>query len=83
MTWDYESTHGTGVSLDVLLRLNSPAELTGSMDDEIERIKETLLFISVRISGPPSQPDQRSGMVAYKDRGDEFVNTNLRLPEGL
>ena len=50
-----------------------PTELTGNMDDEIERIKETLLFISVRISGPPSQPDQRFGMVVYRDRGDEFV----------
>ena len=54
------------------------------MDDEIERINrgETLLFISVRIGGPPPQPDQRFGMLAYRDRGDEFVNTDLRLPEG-
>ena len=72
-TWDYESAHGTGVPLYILFLLDSP----GSMDDEIERIKETLLFISVRISGPTSRPDQRFGMVAYRDRGDEFVNTDL------
>ena len=57
------------VPLDVLFLLDA----TGSMADEIEQIKTTLLSISTRISDLPSQPDLRFGMVAYRDRGDEFV----------
>ena len=43
------------------------------MADEIDQIKATLLSISSRISDLPSQPDLRFGMVAYRDRGDDFV----------
>ena len=57
------------VPLDVLFLLDA----TGSMSDEIEQIKTTLLSIASRISDLPSQPDLRFGMVAYRDRGDEFV----------
>ena len=57
------------VPLDVLFLLDA----TGSMSDEIEQIKTTLLSISTRISDLPSQLDLRFGMVAYRDRGDEFV----------
>ena len=39
-TWDYTSAHGTGVPLYVLFLLDSP----GSMDDEIERIKEAWMM---------------------------------------
>ena len=58
-----------GVRLDILFLLDA----TGSMEDEIEQIKDTLLSISSRISDLPSQPDLRLGMVAYRDRGDDFV----------
>ncbi len=57
------------VPLDVLFLLDA----TGSMSDEIDQIKTTLLSIAARISDLPSQPDLRFGMVAYRDRGDEFV----------
>ena len=60
---------GSGVPLDILFLLDS----TGSMEDEIDQIKDTLLSIASRISDLPSQPDLRLGMVAYRDRGDEFV----------
>lgn len=58
-----------GVPLDILFLLDS----TGSMEDEIDQIKDSLLSIASRISDLPSQPDLRFGMVAYRDRGDEFV----------
>ena len=57
------------VPLDVLFLLDA----TGSMSDEIDQIKSTLLSISSRISDLPSNPDLRFGMVAYRDRDDEFV----------
>ncbi len=64
-----QPSSGGGVPLDILFLLDA----TGSMADEIDQIKDSLLSISSRISDLPSQPDLRFGMVAYRDRGDEFV----------
>ncbi len=69
ITLDIERTEYDGVPLDILFLLDA----TGSMADEIEQIKDTLLSIASRISELPSQPDLRFGMVAYRDRGDAFV----------
>ena len=55
--------------LDVLFLLDS----TGSMQDEIRRIKNTLLSISERVDQLPSNPETRFAMVSYRDRGDEYV----------
>ena len=66
---DLDASYDDRVALDVLFLLDS----TGSMADEIDQIKSTLLSISERIHGLPSRPDLRFGMVAYRDRGDEFV----------
>ena len=69
LTLDATASYDGGVPLDVLFLLDS----TGSMADEIERIKDTLLSISARISDLPSQPDLRLGMVSYRDRGDDYI----------
>ena len=69
MTLELDQAATEGVPLDILFLLDS----TGSMADEIDQIKATLLSISSRISDLPSQPDLRFGMVAYRDRGDAFV----------
>ena len=66
---DVDSPITGGVPLDVLFLLDA----TGSMADEIDQIKATLLSISARIGDLPSRPDLRFGMVAYRDRGDEFI----------
>ena len=69
LTLDVETSYEGGVPLDVLFLLDS----TGSMADEIDQIKTTLLSISARIADLPAQPDLRFGMVSYRDRGDEYV----------
>ena len=66
---DLDAATTAGVPLDVLFLLDA----TGSMADEIDQIKDTLLSISARIGELPSRPDLRFGMVAYRDRGDEFI----------
>lgn len=71
---------GGRTPLDVLFLVDS----TGSMADDIDRIKGTLLSISERIDNLPSRPDLRFGMVIYRDRGDAYVtrlyefNSNVR-----
>ena len=63
------------VPLDLLFLLDA----TGSMSDEIDQIKSTLLSISSRISDLPSDTDLRFGMVAYRDRGDDFVTRTFHF----
>ena len=55
--------------LDVIFLLDS----TGSMQDEINRIKKTLLSIASRVDDLPSNPETRFAMVSYRDRGDEYI----------
>jgi hypothetical protein len=55
--------------LDVLFLLDA----TGSMGDEISQIQNTLASIAARIDGIEPRPELRFGLVAYRDRGDEYV----------
>ena len=64
-----QNTQGQ-TKVDVLFLLDS----TGSMSDEIDRIKQTLTSIAERVRDLPGNPDLRMGMVSYRDRGDEYVN---------
>jgi hypothetical protein len=43
------------------------------MADEINQLKENIRSISAQIDALPSQPDVRFGMVAYRDRGDDYI----------
>ena len=61
--------YGDNIPLDIVFLLDS----TGSMADEINRIKDTLLSIAQQVSDLPSQPDLRFGMVSYRDREDNYI----------
>ncbi len=56
------------VPLDVAFLLDT----TGSMGDEIERLRATLEAIHFQIAHLPSEPDVRFGMVLYRDKGDDY-----------
>ena len=74
LTLNVDTSYKGGLHLDVLhLDVLFLLDSTGSMADEIDQIKTTLLSISARISDLPSQPDLRFGMVSYRDRGDAYV----------
>jgi len=55
--------------LDLLFVIDA----TGSMGDEIDKLKATMKVIADEIAALPEQPDVRYGLVAYRDRGDQFV----------
>jgi len=55
--------------LDVLFLIDT----TGSMGDEIDRLKDSVRSVAERISGLPANSDLRLGMTLYRDRGDLFV----------
>ncbi|MGJ7546685.1 vWA domain-containing protein [Variovorax sp. LT1R16] len=48
-------------------------DATGSMADEIGRLKSTLRTIAAEVAQLPSRPDTCFGLVAYRDKGDAFL----------
>jgi len=48
-------------------------DATGSMDDEIAKLKTTLRTIADQVARLPSRPDTCFGLVAYRDRTDDFL----------
>ncbi|TWO67843.1 VWA domain-containing protein [Caenimonas sedimenti] len=48
-------------------------DATGSMADEIDKLKATLRTITAEVAQLPSRPDICLGLVAYRDRGDAFL----------
>lgn len=57
------------VALDVVFCL----DCTGSMGDEIERMKKTLDDVARRLGQLKGRPRLRLGLVKFRDRGDSFV----------
>ena len=55
--------------LDLLFLLDT----TGSMDDELSRIQQTIDSIAARIDAFTPRPQIRYGLVAYRDTGDAYV----------
>lgn len=47
-------------------------DTTGSMSDQIERLKKTLRAIHFQLSQTTSRPDLRFALVAYRDTGDDY-----------
>lgn len=48
-------------------------DATGSMDDEIGKLKATLQTIANEVAQLPAQPDLCFALVAYRDKQDEFL----------
>jgi Mg-chelatase subunit ChlD len=48
-------------------------DATGSMGDEIGKLKATLHSIAREVAALPSRPDTCFGLVAYRDQGDAFL----------
>jgi Mg-chelatase subunit ChlD/TolB-like protein len=57
------------VPLDLLFILDT----TGSMGEEIERLKASIDLINLNLSQLPAKPLIRYGMVLYRDKGDAYV----------
>ncbi len=47
-------------------------DATGSMADEIDKLKRSMRSIADQIAQLPSRPDLCFALVAYRDRGDDF-----------
>ncbi len=56
-------------------------DTTGSMGDEIDVVKKSLVDMIAEIEGGTPRPDVRFGLVIYRDRGDEYVTRLLKLTD--
>ena len=61
--------HAGDVKLDVLFLVDA----TGSMGDEIERLKANMVGVAEKIADSPSAPDVRFGLTSYRDTTDDYV----------
>lgn len=58
-----------GVPLDIAFAI----DVTGSMGDELERLKTSVGSVVDRIEALPGSPEVRLAMTVYRDEGDSFV----------
>ncbi len=61
--------HADYTQLDLVFLIDA----TGSMGDEIDKLKASMADVADQIAKLPAKPDVRYGLVAYRDRGDAFV----------
>jgi Mg-chelatase subunit ChlD len=74
-----EGVAATPAQLDVVFLIDA----TGSMGDEIDKLKRSMRAVADQIARLPSQPDLCFGLVAYRDRGDEFFVRGADLSNDL
>ncbi len=67
------------VPLDLLFILDT----TGSMGEEIQRLRTTIELINLNLSSLSSRPRIRFGLVLYRDRGDDYVTQTVPFTEDL
>jgi hypothetical protein len=58
-------------------------DATGSMGDEIAKLKSSMRAVAQQIAQLPGQPDICYGLVAYRDRGDAFLTRSHDFTDDL
>lgn len=74
---------GQNIAAPMRLDLVFLIDATGSMGDEIAKLKNSMRAMSQQISQLPGQPDICYGLVAYRDRGDAFITRTHDFTDDL
>lgn len=67
------------IPLDIVFIMDT----TGSMGEEIDRLRTTIELIHLNLTNLSLKPAVRFGMVLYKDAGDEYRTRTIPLTENL
>ena len=65
------------------LDLTFVLDTTGSMKDEIKKLKDTIYSIYMRILRLPAKPKVRFALVLYRDRGDAYVTEKYDFTDDI
>lgn len=76
---DYQKNVKGNVPVDILFIF----DVTGSMQEEIDRLKASIELIKLNIASISSKPEVRFGMVLYRDRRDEFETKIIPLTKDM
>lgn len=79
VTYDMQRYIRKPIPLDILFIFDT----TGSMGDEIDRLKTTIELIHINLTNLSIRPKVRFGMVLYKDIGDEYRTKVVPLTADL
>jgi uncharacterized protein YegL len=74
---------GQNLAAPMRLDLVFLIDATGSMGDEIAKLKNSMRAMSQQISQLPGQPYICYGLVAYRDRGDAFITRTHDFTDDL
>lgn len=88
---DKNSKTHIDIKLDTIYKPKSPMpvdivftfDTTGSMSEEIRRLKKTIELIYLNLSSVKTKVDVRFGMVLYKDRRDKYITKIIPLTNDL
>ena len=72
-----------GIAGSIPLDVHFVLDATGSMGDEIARLRDNMTSVATQIAALPSAPDVRFGMTVYRDEGDLFVTRTFDLTGDL
>ncbi len=72
-----------GIDGSVPLDVHFVLDATGSMGDEIDRLRDNMTSVAEQIAALPSAPDVRFGMTVYRDDRDLFVTRTFDLTDDL
>ena len=72
-----------GLAGPVPLDVHFVLDATGSMGDEIARLRDNMVSVAEQIAALPSRPDVRFGITAYRDIDDLFVTRTFDLTDNL
>jgi Mg-chelatase subunit ChlD len=78
-----EVTLGSAVAQRAQLDLVFLVDATGSMGDEIDKLKASLNTIASEVARLPAKPDLCFGLVAYRDKGDQYLIRSHDLTNDL
>ncbi len=79
IVWDGERQAMTRIPLDLLFVMDT----TGSMGEEIARLKSTIEIINMNLASMAAKPRIRFGMVLYRDQGDDYVTKVIPFTDNL
>jgi Mg-chelatase subunit ChlD len=79
VTFDAPRSDLKNIPLDILFIFDT----TGSMGEEINRLKSTIEIINMNLASLSSKPKIRFGLVLYRDRGDDYVTKVVPLTADL